>query len=111
VFGFLSGIDRLRFQGHKHHGHSVRLRRPAPAGIGLRRLWFSGNLREMSVSVTSFREAGMGRNRLEAFSDGVLAIIITIMVRMRLYRAPLGSWYDARRRSSDAGLTVFRGVS
>ena len=34
----------------------------------------------MSVSVTTFREAGMGKNRLEAFSDGVLAIIITIMV-------------------------------
>ena len=34
----------------------------------------------MAVPVTTFREAGMGKNRLEAFSDGVLAIIITIMV-------------------------------
>jgi hypothetical protein len=32
---------------------------------------------EISLSVT---EAGMGKSRFEAFSDGVIAIIITIMV-------------------------------
>jgi uncharacterized membrane protein len=32
---------------------------------------------EISLSVN---EAGMGKNRVEAFSDGVIAIIITIMV-------------------------------
>ena len=32
------------------------------------------------VPAAAIVETGMGKNRLEAFSDGVLAIIITIMV-------------------------------
>jgi uncharacterized membrane protein len=38
-----------------------------------------GHLCEVEISLIA-REFGMGKNRLEAFSDGVLAIIITIMV-------------------------------
>jgi len=37
----------------------------------------------------------MGKNRLEAFSDGVIAIIITIMVLER--KAPHGATLDALR--------------
>lgn len=47
----------------------------------------------------------MGKNRLEAFSDGVLAIIITIMVLE--IKIPLKKMYQSQERKGIASMVIY----